>query len=341
MKILPSFVLLLALALPFGLRAEDSARPAKLVAINGQVTFTLPGGNSAPVTVGTVLPVGTAITTSPGALATVEFFDGTVTIVQPESDVTIAEHSITKESGENKENTLLDLRAGGVVNSLDPAKKKVTNFKVRTPKGVAAARGTVFAVRINNTGSSVTTMAGTVTFVTDQGEFTVAFGQVSGGSGVSSVADAVKGNPNLAKDILEATAMVATAVGNGTVGNTEQTPNLISTVLAAIVDVAVQVAPGNAAQVAKDVIAAAAPALQGSNGAAVVEAVAQAAAQAATKADPSSTTQAADIITTTRQAAADAGVKVDTTASPDGGTTSSTPILPPLDQTQVIVSPSS
>lgn len=329
--------LILFLALPFRALADEATRPAKLVAQTGQVTFALPGGSTTPVTVGSVLPVGTVITTSPDGQATVEFFDGTVTVVQPESDLTIATHSVTAEAGETKENTLLDLRAGGVVSSLDPAKKKVTNFKVRTPKGVAAARGTVFAVRINTSGSSVTTMAGTVTFVTDQGEFTVAFGQFSSGSGVSSVSQAVKDNPNLASQILEATAMVAKAVGEGAVANTSQTPNLVSTVLAAIVDVAVQAAPDSASQIVKDVITAAAPALQGTNGAAVVDTITQSATQAANKADPTGNA-ASGIDSAAKEAAQNSGVQ--TTTDNAGTGTTSNPILPPLDQTQVIVSPS-
>ena len=269
------------------------------------------------------------ITTSGGGQATVKFFDGTVAIVQPDTTVSIKTHSVESAGGAvQKENTLLDLRSGGVIASLDPAKKNVTNFRVRTPKGVAAARGTVFAVRVSQdtANATVITMSGTVTFITDQGEFSVSFGQVSTGSGAMSVADAVKANPNLAKDIVDAAAMVATAVGNGSISGTAQSPDLVTTVLAAVVDVAIQAAPDSAPDILRQVITNAAPALQGSSGAATVSIVTEAARQAAMKADPANADKlSAAILAVSPSAAAEAGV----------GSSSQSTIEPPLDQTAV------
>lgn len=324
MKSLKLLGFVFASALLLGAVAR-AASNATIVALTGSVALTGPDGRSLAAAVGTELPEGSAVTTAPGGQATVKFFDGTVTIVQPDTNVTIQTHRTVEESDGVKEETELDLKSGGVVNSLDPAKKNINRFRVRTAKGVAAARGTVFAVRITTEGNStVATMSGTVTFVTDQGEFTVGFGQYSGGNGVMSVADAVAANPGLAADILEATSAVAGQVGAGIITNTPGTPNLVAGVLAALVDVAVQAAPDQAAEIVRNIIAAA-----GSNlTAAEVDAITQAALHAVGNRPGA----AASIQRAAREASAAAGI-------PSGG--GNNPILPPLDQTQIIVSPSS
>lgn len=330
MKTLRWIALVLA-SLPLLLRGEELVRTAKLLAVNGSVSISLPSG-AGSATVGADLPVGTVVTTSAGGQATIKFFDGTVAVVQPETAVSIQTHSVTAESGAvQKENTQLDLRSGGVIASLDPAKKNVTNFRVRTPKGIAAARGTVFAVRVNpgTSDASVTTMNGTVTLITDHGEITIAVGQVSSGSGALSVADAVKANPNLAKDIVDAAAMVATAVGNGSITNTAQSPSLVTTVLSAVVDVAIQAAPDTAPDIVKQVLTNAAPALQGSDGATVVSTVTESAQQAAAKADPAKADELA---------AAIAQASAEVVESTGIGSSTATNIVPPLDQS--VVSPS-
>ena len=306
--------------------ATAAARDAKLVAVNGAVVVTGAKGEAIQATPGAIVPEGGSILTESGGEATVEFFEGTVSVVQPESHVVVERHFDGGAGG--KETTILQLEAGAVVTSLDPAKRPVTDFRVRTPKGEAAAHGTIFAVKItqDRPQGTVTTMSGTVTFVTDQGEVTVAFGHVSSGGPALSVADAVKANPSLAADILEATAGVARAVGQGAVGNTSQSPNLVTTVLAALVDVAVQAAPNNAADTVRTIVGAAGPALNPGQ----VKAVTLAAVQATAKVNPSAV---GEVASAAAQAAGQSG------GAPGGGGPANQ-VLPALDQTQVVVSPS-
>lgn len=302
-----------------------AAREAKLVAVNGAVVVTGAKGEALTAAPGTIVPEGGSILTESGGEATVEFFEGTVSVIQPGSHVVLERHYDGGAGG--KETTILQLEAGSVVTSLDPAKRPVTDFRVRTPKGEATAHGTIFAVKItqDNPRGTVTTMSGTVTFVTDQGEISVAFGHVSSGGPALSVADAVKANPSLAADILQATAGVARAVGQGSVGNTAQSPNLVTTVLAALVDVAVQAAPNNAADTVRTIVSAAGPALNPGQ----VKAVTLAAVQATAKVNP---TAVGEVASAAAQAAGQ------TEGAPGGGPTNQ--VLPALDQTQVVVSPS-
>ncbi len=62
-----------------------------------------------------------------------------------------------------QQTAILNLKSGNLVSTLDPANKRINNYGVRTPKGVAAARGTTYTVSVSQTGTHVATMSGRVT----------------------------------------------------------------------------------------------------------------------------------------------------------------------------------
>jgi hypothetical protein len=77
--------------------------------------------------------------------------------------VGLEEVSTTTTGGKvTEEKMLLDLKSGNIVAKLNPAKKGVNNYAVRTPKGVAAARGTVFTVSYQGTSYSIAVINGNV-----------------------------------------------------------------------------------------------------------------------------------------------------------------------------------
>lgn len=259
---------------------------------------------------GATLAAGALIRTGGSAEVALRFFDGTVATVLADSEVTIERLEAQVEGERNvKEITVLNLQRGTVVASLDPAKKDITSFSVRTPRGVAVARGTVFAVRVtqDQANATVGTMSGVVTFVTDRGEISVAFGQASAGGSVQTVAEAVAADPTLAAVFMEAAVSVANAIGQGAITNTSGTPNLVEGVLAAVVKVAADANPGSKGEL----LSAVGNAVGSGNGNLV--AIAAAAAS-------------------DRTPAAQAGK--------GGDGNPNTTILPSLDQTQVVVSPS-
>src|SRR5690606_25640113 len=95
-------------------------------------------------------------------------FDGTIATLRPNSSVIIEKLSLTTDEGAVKKQTaLLDLKAGTVVSTIDPAKRAINDYGVRTPRGIASAKGTSFAVSIENDGFTVAATADTVSFVTD------------------------------------------------------------------------------------------------------------------------------------------------------------------------------
>ncbi len=298
-KILASLVLFLGCTL-----AVFGAPSATVLTVKGTVST----GSHQSLQPGAALPVGAVIQTGSGAEVSLRFFDGTVANVLADSELTIERLDAEVQGGHNaKETTTLNLQRGTVVASLDPAKKGITNFSVRTPRGIAVAKGTVFAVRVtqDKANATVGTMSGVVTFITDRGEISVAFGQASSGGAAQTVAEAVAADPSLASVFLEAAVSVANAIGQGAITNTAGTPNLVEGVLAAVVKVAAEANPNSTGEIVRAVTGAV-----GSGNAGLV-AVATSAAGAP---------------------AADAGKGGD-----NGGNAT---ILPALDQTQVVVSPS-
>lgn len=246
---------LLLLGATLGLLAGSAfaAAGATVVSVTGNAN-----SSAGAVQVGAVLPAGSTVTTTAGAEVSFRTFDGTVTTVQSDSEVLLSAAGVTGSGATAKETTTIELRRGGIVASLDPAKKAVNDYSVRTPRGVAYARGTLFAVRVtqDRSNATVATMTGTVTFVTDRGEITVAFGQVgSSNSGVQTVAQAIAADPSLKQLFVDAAGSVAAAVGSGAIANTPGTPNLAATVIAAVTQIAVQAAPESRAQIQSTVLA--------------------------------------------------------------------------------------
>jgi len=66
--------------------------------------------------------------------------------ISENSDVTIASMSSSPE----KRKALVSLKSGTVSALIDPKRSKQTDFKIQTPQGVAAARGTFYGVTVKN-----------------------------------------------------------------------------------------------------------------------------------------------------------------------------------------------
>lgn len=224
-----SFVLITMLSALF-VRADEVARDAKIVAVQGTAIIGLPGeAGGKPATVGAVLPAGSTIHTTPGAEVTVKLFDSTVAVVQEDTDVTVEKLSVTTDGNKvAKEHALLNLRVGSIISSLDPSKKAVNDYGIRTARGIAAARGTVFAVSVNPNKHTCTTstISGTVVFYTDKGEISVPFGKFAcvGANDADdkkgSFSHLVDSDPTLAAELLAAIKSIADAVNAGLIPNT-------------------------------------------------------------------------------------------------------------------------
>ena len=156
-------------------QAAETASQAVVLKVTGDVKAALPGKAPAAVQVGDQLPQGTVIQTDKNSAVDLQVFSGTTATIQSESKVDISKLSLTTSNGQvTKQSAELDLKVGTVVSTLDPAKKSINDYSIRTPRGVAAARGTVYTVEASPNGVVRTFVArGTVTFTNAAGQTVV------------------------------------------------------------------------------------------------------------------------------------------------------------------------
>jgi hypothetical protein len=185
--------------------AQNQSTEATVTKVTGTATVKLPDGSSAAITQGMKLPQGAVITTAEASQVTIQAHDGIVAIANSKTTVAIEELHV----GANGMRTAaLGLRSGSLASSLDPAKKAVNNYAVRTPKGVAAARGTTYSVSYNGGTLSVTVVAGVVQSFTLNG---VPLATTNAG-GVSNTNDAGTTSQTLAQAIASEGAALGEAL---------------------------------------------------------------------------------------------------------------------------------
>lgn len=160
--------------------AAETVSEAVVLKVTGNAKATLPSGASSEIKVGDKLPQGTVIETSDGSAVDLQVFSGVKATIQPNSKLDISKLTLDSENGRViKQTAELNLPLGTVVSSLDPSKKAINDYSIRTPKGVAAARGTLYTVTVTATGEVRTYVAtGTVVFQGPNGSVTVLAGQV-------------------------------------------------------------------------------------------------------------------------------------------------------------------
>jgi hypothetical protein len=169
--------------------------------------------------------------------------------------------SLTTNNGvTTKQTALINLRSGNLVSNIDPAKRAINNYAVRTPKGVIAAQGTSYSVSVTANGFSVAATADSVTFTTSTGAtYIIQAGMISitpaGGTPQPPVAlaQALASNPQVAGIMSDAVATISTVVQNNLGGlSAESTTTLASQVLG----VASAAVPSQAATYTTQVVSA-------------------------------------------------------------------------------------
>ncbi len=149
---LRALFLLVCLALP--LMAEPIK--AKVKSVEGDVTYTPPNtGISKPLGTNMELDPGTVVKTGPGSSAIIVTLPGVAINVEPSSEVTLTEMLYADNAGASGANPAfrkgtIQLRSGTVSALINKEISKQVDFKVKTPHGVAAARGTFYAVTVKD-----------------------------------------------------------------------------------------------------------------------------------------------------------------------------------------------
>jgi hypothetical protein len=140
----------LVLLTTLGVRAADV--DAHVFSVSGTCEFAGPGSSSyAPLKARQTLAIGSTIRTGEDGVAVVVTTKGTAVQIGNSSIVKINKLAFAKSGGNVTERTAdLQLKSGVVSALIDPSTPKVTDFKIETPEGAAAARGTFYAVLVYN-----------------------------------------------------------------------------------------------------------------------------------------------------------------------------------------------
>ena len=138
-------VLLLTTA---GMQAADV--DAHVFSVSGTCEFAGPGSSSyAPMKAKQTLAIGSTVRTGDDGVAVIVTTKGTAVQIGNSSIVKINKLAFAKSGGNVTERTAdLKLESGVVSALIDPLTPKVTDFKIETPEGAAAARGTFYAVLV-------------------------------------------------------------------------------------------------------------------------------------------------------------------------------------------------
>jgi len=123
---------------------------AKVFSVSGTAEFAGPGSSSyAPLQKGQLLPVGSTVRTGDDGVAVLVTTPGSAVQVGNGSILKINELAFAQTGGAVTQRTaVLQLNTGVVSALIDPRTPKVTDFKIQTPQGAAAARGTFYAVLV-------------------------------------------------------------------------------------------------------------------------------------------------------------------------------------------------
>ncbi len=153
------FILLAAFAVAASPSMAQNAANAALRSMTGDVQISSDGTNFVPAEGAQSIPAGTTIRTGADSSAVVVPMQGAA--VQVASNTTVTLESLftgTKRTAE------LQLRSGTVSALLDPTRATATDFRIRTPQGVAAARGTHYGVAHVNGQTVIAVKDGSVGF---------------------------------------------------------------------------------------------------------------------------------------------------------------------------------
>ncbi len=235
---------------------------ATVVRVTGPARAKAPNSsNEFNLAAGATLPVGTLVMTDEAAELHLQPYPGAIATIRPSSTVLIEKLRITTDEGMvKKQQSILDLKGGTVVSTIDPTMRYINEYGVRTPKGIAAATGTSFTVSIEENGMHVATTADTVIFtLADGSSYTVSQGTVSstpaGGSPQPpvSLAAAVAANPELGSVVTTAVSTISNIIQNNT---GSFSPAAATDLASKVLGVAVATLPGQAETLTTQLISA-------------------------------------------------------------------------------------
>jgi hypothetical protein len=138
---------------------------ARISQVTGKAEYALAGDvNFKPLTAGVSLPSGSVVKTGADGIVLLVPVRGTAIRVAQNSEITLSNMDYAQEGNKvTSRKADIELTSGTISALLDEKiSADVTDFKIRTPQGVAAARGTFYAVCVHEEKSYVKVKSGKV-----------------------------------------------------------------------------------------------------------------------------------------------------------------------------------
>ena len=153
-----------AILLLFAFAHAAFAFDATVKSVKGRVQAAAPGSKDfAPLREGQKLPVGSTVVCGSESEAVIMTTPGAAIHVQENSRIILQFNEFSEAKGKIADRrTMVDLQDGTLSALISKNDPKTTRFEVRTPQGVAAARGTFFGVTVRSGESFVAVKEGKV-----------------------------------------------------------------------------------------------------------------------------------------------------------------------------------
>jgi hypothetical protein len=125
---------------------KQQPQTGKVTVVAGSVNETPLGAQARPLNKGDIVTMGSTIKTGADSRATVTMTTTSAVQIGPNSEVVVTE---IVESQDNPK-VLLDLKNGTIGALVNPGGKGKMDFKIKTPSGVAVAKGAFYSVAVEN-----------------------------------------------------------------------------------------------------------------------------------------------------------------------------------------------
>ena len=200
-----------------GFTARAFGHDAKVLRLVGTAEIQMPGQSEfTPLDKDAMVPQGATIRTGANSQVFLQVFSGGIAAITENSTVSVEKLALEKDGDTvTSQEAMLDLKQGNIVSTLDPTKKAINHYGIRTPKGVAAARGTTYTVTVGaDHYTVVTTLSGdvTITNLTTGESVAVTAGTVSVNGSGPLTRTQVSSNPTVNALVVRSVAIAAAAL---------------------------------------------------------------------------------------------------------------------------------
>jgi hypothetical protein len=137
---------------------KQQPQTGKVTVVVGKVTESSIGEPDHPLKEGGIVSLGSTIKTGADSRATVTMTTTSAVQIGPNSEVVVSEIVESKDAPK----VLLDLKSGTIGALVNPGEKGKMDFKIKTPSGIAVAKGAFYSVAVENGKGYVQTKEGEV-----------------------------------------------------------------------------------------------------------------------------------------------------------------------------------